>query len=263
MAIEEIHESNTQFLGSWRLFARNTPKGEVVELPEVHIASANVAWQIMNAAFLPAPVETEDALERAAAASARFFTPRERGWTLVVCEDWLAPSLRAKAGALLARYGLKSALDTIGMVAESLVPPTQPLPALEVRQAVDTLGRYHIADINARSYEVPLEMALEALDVPAHFTGEARGYVGFLNGKGACSTVVTPVEGVAYISLVATQPEQRRQGCAEALIRHALAEAERAWGLRRTVLHATPAGYPVYLRMGYRHVTRFHLYMSV
>jgi ribosomal protein S18 acetylase RimI-like enzyme len=67
---------------------------------------------------------------------------------------------------------------------------------------------------------------------------------------------------VAYIAMVATLPAHRQLGCAEAVMRHALAEAKQAWGMERTVLHATPAGLPVYQRMGYRPVTRFHFYMA-
>jgi predicted GNAT family N-acyltransferase len=56
--------------------------------------------------------------------------------------------------------------------------------------------------------------------------------------------------------------QHRKVGCAEAVMRKALAEAHRTQGLRRTVLHATAEGYPVYLRMGYRPVTRIHFYMA-
>jgi ribosomal protein S18 acetylase RimI-like enzyme len=61
---------------------------------------------------------------------------------------------------------------------------------------------------------------------------------------------------------VATLPEHRRRGYAEAVVRHGLAEARREWGLERTVLHATEAGHPLYQRMGYRDVTRVAFYLA-
>jgi ribosomal protein S18 acetylase RimI-like enzyme len=262
MSIDEIRESNTQLHGAWCFFARSSATGEVLDLPEVSIASSNISWSMLNAAFLQAPVETEEALERAAAAAARYFVPRGRGWMLGLCEAWVPPRLRERAGELFAVHGLKMALVATGMVAERLVPPMRPLPTLDVRQATDAWGRCHIADINARCYDMPLKVGREAFDVPALFEGDGKGYIGFRQGEAATSAAVIRVEGVAYISMVATLPAHRQLGCAEAVMRHMLAEAHRAWGIERTVLHATPAGIPVYRRMGYRPVTRFHFYMA-
>jgi ribosomal protein S18 acetylase RimI-like enzyme len=262
MSIDEIHESNIQVHGSWRFFARNSAAGEVLDLPEVSIASSNVSWTMMNAAFLPAPVETEEALERAAATAARYFVPKGRGWMLALCEDWVSPRLRARAGEVLAPHGLKPSLVATGMVAERLAPPMRPPPGMEVRQAKDSQGRSDLADVNARCYDVPIPTGREAFDVPGLFEGNGKGFVGYRQGEAATSAAVTRVGDVAYISMVATLPSHRQLGCAEALLRHALAEAQRAWGLQRTVLHATPAGLPVYRRMGYRPVTRFHFYLA-
>lgn len=264
MPIDEVLESNTQFLGAWRFFARHSPTGEVLDLPEVHIASSNAAWAMLNVAFLPAPVETEEGLQRAAAAAARYFQPRGNAWMFAVCEDWLAPELRPRTAGLLAPHGLKSGMDTTGMVTDRLVEPVRPLPPLELRQAVDSRGRRDVADLNALAYDAPRDMVREILDVPAWFAGEGLGvgYVGHRNGEAASCATVLPVDGVAYVALVATLKEHRRLGCAEAVIRQALAETHRTQGLQRTVLHATAEGQPVYLRMGYRPVTRFHFYMA-
>ncbi len=262
MSHDEIHESNTQLHGSWRFFARNSVAGEVLDLPEVSIASSNVSWSMMNAAFLPARVETEEALERAAATAARHLGPQGRGWMLALCEDQVPSRLRERAGELFAPHGLKLSMVATGMVAERLAPSMRPQPVLEVRQAKDGRGRRDLADVNSRCYDVPIHTGREAFDVPGLFEGESKGFVGYRHGEAATSAAVIRVDDVAYISMVATLPSHRQLGCAEAVMRHALGEAERAWGLQRTVLHATPAGLPVYRRMGYRPVTRFHFYMA-
>jgi GNAT superfamily N-acetyltransferase len=264
MPIDEILESNTQFLGAWRFLARHSPTGEVLDLPEVHIASSNIAWSIQNGAFLPAPQQTEAGLQRAAAAAARYFEPRGNGWLLAVCEDWLSPELRPRAAELLAPYGLMPAMVATGMVTDRLLEPVRPLPALELRPVTDSRGRQDVADLNGLAYDTPLDIARAALDVPAYFSGQGLGvgYVGYRDGQAASCATVLPVDGVAYVALVATHQEHRKLGCAEAVMRHALAEAHRTQGPRRTVLHATAAGHPVYLRMGYRPVTRFHFYMA-
>ncbi|HVG60710.1 MAG TPA: GNAT family N-acetyltransferase, partial [Hyalangium sp.] len=88
----------------------------MAEKPEVYIASSNVPWGLLNAAFLPEPVETEAALERSVAAAARHFASNTTGWAYLACDDWLAPAVREKAPAVFAAHGLKRALSAMGMV---------------------------------------------------------------------------------------------------------------------------------------------------
>jgi GNAT superfamily N-acetyltransferase len=61
-------------------------------------------------------------------------------------------------------------------------------------------------------------------------------------------------EGCLFLFLVATMPEARRKRYGEAVVRYALQTAYQATGISRTVLHATEAGYPLYLRLGYHPV---------
>jgi GNAT superfamily N-acetyltransferase len=259
----DIQESNTQFHGAWRHFAIHSPQGEVVDTQDVYIASANALWGIMNTAFLPAPVETEAALERSVSAAVRYFAPRKLGWMFAVCEDWVAPALRARVPAVFEAHGLKLTMSTMGMVAERLVPPLRPLPSIDVRHATDAQALSHIADINAVAYATPLEIARQSVVIPVLFQGDSRGYVGYVDGKAVSVVAVIRVDGTAYVGYVATREEHRNRGYAEAVMRHALEDARRVWGMERTVLHATDMGRPVYLRMGYRDVTRFGFYMPV
>lgn len=263
MLTAEIQESNDQFRGAWRHFAVHSPKGEVVDTPEVFVASANVPWTLMNGAFLPAPVETEAALERAVATAAGYFAPRKSGWAFLLCEDWVAPSLRPRIAAVFEAYGAKRFVTTIGMVAERLAPPVRPLPHLEVHHANSAEEVRHIADLNAMAYAAPLEMARESIGIPAVYQQEdCRGYVGYVDGKPVTAGTVTWVGGAAYVGTVATLAEYRRRGYAEALMRHSLEDARRLWGLERTVLHASEVGHPLYRQMGYRDVATFGFYLS-
>jgi predicted acetyltransferase len=76
------------------------------------------------------------------------------------------------------------------------------------------------------------------------------------------STATTIVhEGALYLALVATAPDARRNGYAEAVIRHSLQEAHDFTGVNRTILHATKDGFPVYKRIGYQTVANFTWYM--
>ena len=89
---------------------------------------------------------------------------------------------------------------------------------------------------------------------------EAFAYVGYKNGR-AVTTAATYVEDNSlYVGWVATLPKARRNGYAEAVMRHSLEEAAWSTGLSRTVLHATELGYPIYRAMGFRQVAFFHVY---
>jgi len=262
MPPSEIPESHQQFRGAWRLMVQRYPKGEVIERPEVFIAAGNVAWPLMNAAFPPVQVETEEALLKAVSAAQEYFAPKGHGWLFMLSEDGLSLGLRGKAAALLAGRGFKPVMEGTGMVTERLARPVRPLAPLEFRRVTPEEGAREIADINAESYDMPQAIAREALDVPGLFEGDCQGYVGYAGSKAVTCVSISRVDGVAYVSMVATRVAHRQQGYAEAVIRHGLAQARAAWGIERTVLHASRAGYPIYLQMGYRPVTRFDFYAT-
>jgi hypothetical protein len=54
--------------------------------------------------------------------------------------------------------------------------------------------------------------------------------------------------------------DTQRKGYGEATVRCALHAAYEATGLKRTSLHATDAGFPIYQRVGYHYVTGFRVY---
>jgi ribosomal protein S18 acetylase RimI-like enzyme len=87
-------------------------------------------------------------------------------------------------------------------------------------------------------------------------------YVGYCEEEPVTSAAVVLSSGVAGLYNVATLPAFQRQGYGEAIVRHALAEAQRNYGIERTILQSTPAGYRLYERMGYRTVTRVAVYSS-
>ena len=77
----------------------------------------------------------------------------------------------------------------------------------------------------------------------------------------ACAAVMM-VDGHRYVALVATDPPLQRRGYADAAMRQALANAASVHGERPTVLHATEAGKPVYVRMGYQVLATHTVFME-
>jgi ribosomal protein S18 acetylase RimI-like enzyme len=57
-------------------------------------------------------------------------------------------------------------------------------------------------------------------------------------------------------------PERQHRGYGEAVMRYAVAQAQKEHGVERSILQSTPAGLHLYQRMGYRTVTRVSVYAS-
>jgi ribosomal protein S18 acetylase RimI-like enzyme len=86
--------------------------------------------------------------------------------------------------------------------------------------------------------------------------------VGYSAGQPVTSAAVVMGAGAAGVYNVATIPGRQRKGFGETVVRHALEEVRREYGIERTILQSTPAGYHLYERMGYRTVTRVAVYSS-
>ena len=80
---------------------------------------------------------------------------------------------------------------------------------------------------------------------------DSFGYVGYVDGRAVSSAAALPVAGTVYIALVATMPDAQRKGYAETVMRHAIQQGQNAMGTKRTTLHASDLGRPVYQIMGY------------
>lgn len=105
--------------------------------------------------------------------------------------------------------------------------------------------------------DLPRAAALSALvgwnQVPADWAlflrhGQVRGLDDGQQALAATAAVLPYGPGIAWISMVLVRPDRRRQGLATALMRWAL-EALR--GTPCIALDATPAGRPVYARLGF------------
>lgn len=81
-----------------------------------------------------------------------------------------------------------------------------------------------------------------------------RGYVGFVEKVPVSTSVGVSHHGIGGIFFVGTLPEYRGRGYGAAVTWQAAVDARRD-GCRTSYLQASEAGYPVYLRMGYRKIS--------
>ncbi|MCC6558636.1 MAG: GNAT family N-acetyltransferase [Polyangiaceae bacterium] len=256
---DEIIESNDQFAGMWTEFARRFPTGKIEQLPGLHVMLSGTPMSFINVISLSSPVRDRDDL----AGRARMAVDRAKQsgvpWLFSACDAWLGDPEIARA--TLAELGLAHALGTVGMVTDEIAPPRRPLPeGLEMRRVSDEATRNALADLNTISYGIPIEAGRQGPARDCFWDESFFGYVAYLDGEPVSSTMTAPVDGRLYVAWVATHPRHRRKGYADAVMRRSLEEARAATGLRRTVLHATDAGRPVYEAMGYRPVVGFTWY---
>jgi GNAT superfamily N-acetyltransferase len=253
----EVRELHEQFSAAWSLYARCTGVGEVVDLEGLRIANGRQPWFLLNAALLTAPASSQVPLATRARAAIAYFAHEHRPWFLAGSQQWLGE------GALdtLARLGLTQALTVVGMVADELAPPVRSLPEVDTRRIDDTPGRLALADLNAAVYDVAAAWVRGAVAGEVLWHTPLYGYVAYADGTPVSTALVIPLHGVLYVGFVATARAYRRRGLAELVMRRSLEAARQATGLTRTALHATADGYPVYLRMGYRPVETFALFV--
>ena len=101
-----------------------------------------------------------------------------------------------------------------------------------------------MSDLNCAAYQMPLELGRKAFASPEMFRRGGYGAVAYVNGQPVSTAAVLFDSDCLNVVCVATPEHHRRRGYAEATMRHVLAEGSRRTGLSRTVLHATPDGFP-------------------
>jgi GNAT superfamily N-acetyltransferase len=246
---------------SFRVLAASRSQGEVRELHGVSIASANVTFQMFNAAFLSGPVESEADLERRILLASLHFGKRERQWAYWVCEDWMDARTRKRSLRLFDQHGLRHSSDLPGMIAERLRPPVKPLAQLDIRRVENGPVRDAFCSIGSVCFNVPLAWFSEVFEAQSVWH-RFLAWVGYRDLEPVTSAAVVIGAGVAGVYNVATLPSHQHQGYGEAIMRHALEEVQREYGIERTILQSTPAGYHLYERMGYHPVTKVTVYSS-
>jgi ribosomal protein S18 acetylase RimI-like enzyme len=246
---------------SFRVVAASRAAGEVRELHGVSIASAGVAFQMFNAAFLSGPVSTEPELTQRLLLASVHFNARGLEWAYWVCEDWLESRMRKRSRTLFERHGLRLSTSLPGMIAERILPPVRLLPQIEIRQVCDTPTRDAFCEIGSVCFHVPLAWFKEVFDSDAVWE-RFHSFVGYVDGEPVTTAAIVMGGGVAGVYNVATLPGHQKRGYGEAVMRHAIAGARRGRGMERVILQSTPAGLNLYQRMGFRTVARVAVYSS-
>lgn len=246
---------------SFRIVAGSRTAGEVRELPGVSIASANVTFQMFNAAFLNDTAATEAELVQRILLASMHFQTRGMEWAYWVSEDFLQPPARRRSRSLMERHGLRHSTDLPGMVSDGILPPVRRLPELDIRRVSGSATRNAFCEIGSVCFHVPIQWFHEVFDNDAVWE-KFMSYVGYVDGEPVSTTAIVLGGGVTGVYNVATLPEHQRRGYGEAVMRHALAMTQRQFGEGTVILQSTMAGLKLYERMGFRTVTRVAVYAA-
>lgn len=258
----DFHPVEANLRECFRLLAVWRARGDVLELPGVTIASAGVTFQMFNAAFLNAPVETAAEFERRIEAAAAHFAQRRLRWSFWLCEDWIPKSVRRKAGAIFHRSGLYLSAEMPGMAAEHLRGGAVREPGFELRQAFSGVGLRDFRQIGALCFHVPPAWFGEVFDDEMARRPGFLAWVAYQNGVPMGTAAAVVAAGVTGLYNIAVLPEYRGRGYGSAITRLATEAAMRRDGGSGVILQASAQGLRMYERMGFRTVTRVLVYNS-
>ena len=247
-----IADTGKIFLKTWQGYARAFPSMARLEHAEMEIAFAGIPVPLFNLAFLKdlRKLRREE-LERLLGEFGRLLTPRG------------VPGLLMVRGGQIEEHAEREPLLRMpGMVAEELSPPKRELGNFDIREISGAAMAEEIARLNVVAYGMEMK-DVAALSCAGLWRGPHHGFLLYENGAAVTGGAASFVEGISYIGWMATLPEKRGRGYAEALLRHMDLFMRGRYGVKETVLHATEMGRPVYERMGFRVVDEFAGYLCV
>lgn len=172
-----------------------------------------------------------------------------RAWTV-----W-TPDFDSEAIAALEAAGHKFDGKPAAMTLDLSGFQRQQLGGLDWDDAADPgdAGRVNDLSYGFESGSFTHALGTEPVEPPA------RLYQARVDGEVACVLQTVDFETDCGVFFVATLPHHRGKGLARRLMSVALAEA-RERGCETSTLQASPMGYPVYERLGYRTACRLHMY---
>ena len=258
----EVQAVADNLVEALRFFGRARKDAEVRDLAGQSLIFCGLNYAAFNAALLTQPIDDTTELARLIQAAAAEFESKRLRWTYWICDDFLSRSLSRQAPHIFSRQGLRPLTRAPGMYAEHLHAAVRPLPALQVCRVSDDRARATFAEIMSVAFDIPYSVSTAVYGSERGWSGGFEGYIGYANGKPVTTAASIITANVIGLYSVATLPQHRRLGFAEAIMRQVIEQARTTAGVQRTVLQSTPSGLSLYEKMGYRTVTNFDVYVA-
>jgi ribosomal protein S18 acetylase RimI-like enzyme len=244
--------AETNLCAAIKVWASAAIGGEIVETPGLLAMRVDAPVRAFNQAILRdlATVRTD----------------------LAVAVDWLrgSPRVRLRLRDELAR-GLDGHFAAAGLTPHGGIPSLaltrltevepREIEGVEIRPVDDTNLTHHVAVVEeAFDWESD---TLATVFTPRLLLDPAwRAYVAYVKGEPAATTQLVVDGAVAGLYYVGTRAAYRVKGLGEAVTRHAVRSGA-ALGCDVATLQASPAGYPVYQRIGFKDVAYYHTFVPM
>ena len=253
----ELTESLHQFITSWKMIGKEFPQTDQNDKPGLAVSWPDTHFPFYNALFLSEAMSDAGVLEENVQRAAEYMRTRRHGGLLLVCIDNLSGAAKEGLEATLTRTKFIPAIPMTGMAGDILPIESPGHAALHFVRIEDSATIQTFAELNCKAYHLPLETAVSVSREHTLWKKHAYGFLAYKGERAVATATAIINDGCIFLFLVATLPEAQRKGYGEAVVRHALQTAYEATGIRRTVLHATDAGYPIYSRLGYHPTVKF------
>lgn len=255
----DFHPIESNLRESFRSLAPGRPKADVAELPGLTIASLGVGFQMFNAGFLSEAVPNKDRLAQKVELARLRFDSRQFDWSLWVCEDWIAPEARRSLSRICAQAGLRCVAELPGLMALELNPARRIASDLHIVEAKSAQAMNDFRGVGSVCFHVKPAWFAEVFHDDLWTQQRFRMFVGYRDGEPVATSALIQEGGSAGIYNVAVLPAHRGRGIGQAMTRYA---AMVAGPVNQVVLQATAQGFGMYLRMGFKPVTRIVVYAS-
>lgn len=250
----EALESNAVFASVWRKFAESFENADIATRDGLAIGWPDVPLTMYNNIFLARNVKDAEILKARVHDATSFARAKRQAGLVTVCHELLEGQTRFELDDIFESEGYMPAITLTGM-AGNILPLAAPSHRdLRIERAED--NGVTVTDINCLAYGFTLKTGRASL-LRKSFWQSAFSYVAFIGDRPVGTATVIVQRECLYLALVATVPEAQGKGYGQAVVRHALQRAYEATGLKRTILHATQVGYPLYDGLGYRTAAHF------
>ena len=248
-----------------KFFALAHPAGILEQRDGLQLVSSGINFSPFNSALLTTvlpSLESKDFELRVDLASG-FFRDRGERWSFWLCNDLLPPMVLRRVKWILQQHRMRLSTEPPGMIADGLEPIVRSLPEdLIVSQVHDAATRNAFSGVTACTFDLPHSICRQVYQGEKSWSGSMQGWIGYVRGEPVttCATVIA--SGVIGIYTVGTMPHFRKRGYSELMMRYVLAETQAQTGIGSYILQATPAGYSMYHKLGFRKATQFSIFLS-
>src|SRR5260221_13337093 len=253
----ELAESLQQFITVWKKIGRPFPLVDQPDRPGLAITWPDTPFPFYNALFLTESLTDARVMQARLHQSEAYMRTRSIGGLFVVCLKILNETAKESWPKILAQKNFAAAIPMTGMAGDILPLEASGHEALRFKRILNDRTIQDFGHLNCVAYDLPVGTSRCLVTEHTLWREHAYGFVAYDGDKPVSTATAIINEDCLFLFLVATAPEERQKGYGEAVVRHALPTAYVATGTRLTVLHATDAGYPLYLRHGYHPTVKF------